>query len=475
MYRLLKNKLIIMILIMFVMVTAGCTEDEKEPNSENKEQSTEKTAEDIRKESEEDQPASSTEGNTEDISFPSTYQELEALPVGEDAGPVYDYDSDKSTEEQDEELAEHFSDLPFPQDKENPTDQELEKLYREILKRVQLDYQGPETLMKELKFQSLGNPDIEDSRYQFKEQLNVVVLLDASGSMAQRVDGKTKMNAAKDAISNFLSELPEETKVALRVYGHEGTGSDEDKKMSCSSTEKIYGFDSYNAGSFKNSLSQIKPAGWTPTGLALQEAQNDLSSFDGSKNTNIVYLVSDGIETCDTKPVQTAKALYQSNITPIINVLGFDVNGEGQNHLKKIADTVDGIYQTVSDENELTKELEKVHNIADAWQDWKEQGQQSLDLQHVSNELDIFSYITDEESKVVDERTSINFIANALNDYGYISDESRVYLEKKNSDYHDWILSEIDKFEQELEEMNDKGYKEAMKALEEKYELNVKE
>ncbi|WP_370521754.1 VWA domain-containing protein [Virgibacillus sp. MSP4-1] len=471
----LKNKLIIMILIMFVMVTAGCTEDEKEPNSENKEQSTEKTAEDIRKESEEDQPASSTEGNTEDISFPSTYQELEALPVGEDAGPVYDYDSDKSTEEQDEELAEHFSDLPFPQDKENPTDQELEKLYREILKRVQLDYQGPETLMKELKFQSLGNPDIEDSRYQFKEQLNVVVLLDASGSMAQRVDGKTKMNAAKDAISNFLSELPEETKVALRVYGHEGTGSDEDKKMSCSSTEKIYGFDSYNAGSFKNSLSQIKPAGWTPTGLALQEAQNDLSSFDGSKNTNIVYLVSDGIETCDTKPVQTAKALYQSNITPIINVLGFDVNGEGQNHLKKIADTVDGIYQTVSDENELTKELEKVHNIADAWQDWKEQGQQSLDLQHVSNELDIFSYITDEESKVVDERTSINFIANALNDYGYISDESRVYLEKKNSDYHDWILSEIDKFEQELEEMNDKGYKEAMKALEEKYELNVKE
>ncbi|GAA0497239.1 VWA domain-containing protein [Salinibacillus aidingensis] len=473
----LKNKLIIIILIMFVMVAAGCTKDEKEPTSENKEQSTENTAEDIKKEkkTEEDQPASSTEGNTEDISFPSTYQELEALPVGEDAGPVYDYDSDKSTEEQDEELAEHFSDLPFPQDKENPTDQELDKLYREILKRVQLDYQGPENLIKELKFQSLGNPDIEDSRYQFKEQLNVVVLLDASGSMAQRVDGKTKMNAAKDAISKFLSELPEETNVALRVYGHEGTGSDADKKMSCSSTEKIYGFDSYDAGSFKNSLSQIKPAGWTPTGLALQEAQKDLSSLDGSKNTNIVYLVSDGIETCDTKPVQTAKELYQSNITPIINVLGFDVNGEGQNHLKKIADSVDGIYQTVSDENELTKELEKVNNIADAWQDWKEQGQQSLDLQHVSNELDIFSYITDEESKVVDERTSINFIANALNDYGYISDESRVYLEKKNSEYHDWIISEIDKFEQELEEMNDKGYKEAMKALEEKYELNVKE
>ncbi|SEU05211.1 Ca-activated chloride channel family protein [Salinibacillus kushneri] len=474
----LKNKTIIVMFVLIVIVGTGCTKQEEEPSSDNTEPTTENSTDETKQDesqTEADNHPSSEEMNVENISLPSTFEALEALPAGEDAGPVYDYESEKSTSEQDKEIAEHFSDLPFPEDKENPTDQELDYLYREILKRVQLDFQGPEKLMKDLKFQSLGNPDIEDSRYQFKEQLNVVILLDASGSMAQVINGKTKMKAAKDAISNFLNELPEETKVALRVYGHKGTGSDEDKKMSCRSTDRIYGFDSYDADSFMKSLNQIEPAGWTPTGLALKEAQKDLSAFDGSKNTNIVYLVSDGIETCDTNPVQTAKKLYDSKITPIINVLGFDVDGEGQNQLQEIADSVDGIYQTVSDENELMNELEKVNEIADAWQDWKEQGMQSIDLQHVSNELDIFVYTTDEESKVVDERTRINFIVNALNDYGHISNESRKYLEEKNSDYHDWILSEIDTFEKELEAMNDKGYKEAVKALEEKYELNVDE
>ncbi|MRG87380.1 VWA domain-containing protein [Salinibacillus xinjiangensis] len=472
---LFKIKTLIVFLVM-ILAIIGCTNDEKEEPlepiaKEAEDQNNDENQPEENSKEEQSPSAAEEEPNIEVDPLPTTFKELEKLKVGVDAGPLYE--SGKDTQEQNKEIAEHFKDLPLPEDKANPSELELDYLFREMLKRVQLDFQGPEQIMKEIKFQSLGNPDIEDARYQFKENLNVVILLDASGSMAQVIDGKTKMAAAKDAISNFLGELPEETNVALRVYGHKGTGSDSDKELSCSSSELVYGFDSYESSSFDRALSQVKPAGWTPTGLALSDAQKDLSSYDGKKNTNIVYLVSDGIETCDTNPVESAKELYDSEITPIINVLGFDVDGEGQNHLQEIADSVDGIYQTVSDENELAKELDKVNDIAQAWEEWKDKGMESLDYQKTTNSLKIFSYVTDQSVKETDERNSMNFIVRALEEHGYISSEAKRYLLEKNKEYHAWIQSEVNQLEEELDALNESSYKEAVKALEEKYELNV--
>ena len=123
---------------------------------------------------------------------------------------------------------------------------------------------------------------------------------------------------------------------------------------------------------FQTSLDQVKPAGWTPTELALKEAAKDLESFDGEKNTNIVYLVSDGVSTCDDDPVAAAKALYDSHITPIINMIGFNVDNDGQKQLKEMAKAVDGTYQDVQDAESLQKELDQANEIAKKWAKWKE-------------------------------------------------------------------------------------------------------
>lgn len=200
-------------------------------------------------------------------------------------------------------------------------------------------------------------------------KLNVEILLDASGSMGQQIDSNTKMELAKQAINNFLSGMPSNVNVSLRVYGHKGSSGEADKVESCQSTEVVYPLKNYNSSSFQSALQQVQPSGWTPLAKAIQQAQQDLKSQTDA--LNIVYVVSDGIETCGGDPVAAAKALNKSDIKGIINIIGFNVDDAGQEALRKIADAGEGKYSTVETEKDLKQyfknEKERLNN---AWEIW---------------------------------------------------------------------------------------------------------
>lgn len=186
-----------------------------------------------------------------------------------------------------------------------------------------------------------------------------------------------------------------------------------------------------------------------------------------------MYLVSDGIETCEDEPIEAAKELYNFNITPIINVIGFDVDNEGQQQLKQLASEVNGIYGTVTSESELQKELEKLNNLAEQWGKWLKQGKQQYERNYIKNNLEIFVYITKEESKGVQEREKIYFILTKLHEEKVFNNETYEYLINKNSKYHKWIDNEIKNFNKELKAINEQNYKEALEQLEEKYVTNT--
>ncbi|OYD06132.1 hypothetical protein [Paludifilum halophilum] len=59
--------------------------------------------------------------------------------------------------------------------------------------------------------------------------IHISILLDASGSMAGKVDGGVKMDLAKAAVNRFASSLPDQAKVSLRVYGHQGSNAEGQK------------------------------------------------------------------------------------------------------------------------------------------------------------------------------------------------------------------------------------------------------
>ncbi|MFD2442563.1 VWA domain-containing protein [Bacillus sp. CGMCC 1.16607] len=458
----MRRKFYFLFLVMVLTFLPACNKESK--YLEKKEPKVIVNEEEPKLEKQEEQQEETKEVSMEVDPLPTSYGELANLPVGE----LVHFNPSTS---EPEKTLEAFKDLPDIS--KSPSQQELDYFYRELVRKVQDKFNGPEDIIRQLRFQSMGDPELTDSRYQLKENLNVEILLDASGSMAQSAGGKVKMEAAKDSITEFVKQLPQGAKVGLRVYGHKGSNADSDMKLSCSSSEIMYPLTVKDEGKFQAALQKIQPTGWTPTGLALREAQKDLEAFDGKENTNIVYLVSDGVSTCNDDPVQAAKDLYDSNISPIINVIGFDVDAKGQNQLIEIANATEGIYQKVNDESELKKELDKISQLAETWKDWKEKNTQNLERKKTRNHLDIFAYITDEGYKATFERVDIGLIQFILKENGKMDKESYYYLDQKNNEYHSWINSEVDKFKEELKILNEKGYVEALKALEDKYQKNA--
>lgn len=465
----IRKKIVPFILLLMLLLLAACSDKAKE----NEKATADEIVASDEKEEDKDvdlqgEQANQEENKSEEVAaapLPQSLEELEQLPTG--------YTSfisilDKDGQAQIDELTSHLPDISG-----EPTQNELDHYYNELLAVFQQDFNGPGELIARLKFHAIGSPDIDNPRMQFKENMNVLVILDASGSMGKYVGGQTQMEAAKKAIVGFLESLPKEANVGLRVYGHEGTGSSADKAMSCSSSDLLYPLQAYDKASFKQSLDQVKPAGWTPTELAIREAKKDLAEFDGEHNTNIVYLVGDGISTCNDDPVAAAKDLYDSNITPIINVIGFNVDNEGQRQLKEVAKAVEGTYQDVQDAATLQKELDQANEIAKQWADWKKRESQNLGHERLKKDLEIFVFDSQQFTKIVDERQQVGFTLQYLYQTKKImSSESYDYLVKRNTDYHSWVQSQYEELKADLENMNEMQYSEAIQALEEKYLQN---
>lgn len=195
-----------------------------------------------------------------------------------------------------------------------------------------------------------GEDEIEIAK---KQKTNVVMLMDASGSMKGSVDGGVKMDLAKEAIKQFTSQLQEDVNISLLVYGHIGSGKESDRAKSCQAIETIYPLSSYQSTQLNEAMNAFQASGWTPLAGAIEKANELLAAYPNDAYKNIVYIVSDGIETCDGNPVEVAKKLNESNIEAKVNIIGFDVDDEGQKQLKQVAEAGGGEYVTVRDKSEF--------------------------------------------------------------------------------------------------------------------------
>jgi Ca-activated chloride channel homolog len=185
------------------------------------------------------------------------------------------------------------------------------------------------------------------------------------------------MDLAKQAVKGFVSDLPEDVNVSLQVYGHKGTNNKADKTESCKSTEEVYPMGPYNESKFNNALNQFKPAGWTPLAASIRSAKESFPSQTGENVENLIYVVSDGVETCDGDPVKEAKALNQSNMKAVVNIIGFDVDSQAQEALKKAAKAGGGTYETVHTADDLQQRLEEEQErLREAWRDWASENYQ---------------------------------------------------------------------------------------------------
>ncbi|TRY22264.1 VWA domain-containing protein, partial [Brevibacillus sp. LEMMJ03] len=125
---------------------------------------------------------------------PETAEEFYNLPPGRFSGVQYG----KQYEEI-EKVLQQFPNI------ENPDPEIIELYYLALLGLFAEDYPEPQEIINQIKLSSFGSPEMDDPRFQFKEQYNVMIVLDASGSMGNMAGGKTRMEAAKEAIRSFAA------------------------------------------------------------------------------------------------------------------------------------------------------------------------------------------------------------------------------------------------------------------------------
>ncbi|MFC4075477.1 vWA domain-containing protein [Salinithrix halophila] len=229
------------------------------------------------------------------------------------------------------------------------------EVFNRVVDLVGEDYASVDKAMKNIATDFTFNPNTPGTDVEAPEakNYNISILLDASGSMAGQVSGGKKMDVAKEAIQTFVSSFPKEANVSLIAYGHKGSNSEKDKQRSCKSIEEIYPLGTYNKSSFNKSLNQVDATGWTPLGSAIKQSGEMLKANSDQKNKNLVYIVSDGLETCGGNPAKEAKALQNDGISAKVNIIGFDVNNSEQQSLKEVAEAGGGTFTSASSKEGL--------------------------------------------------------------------------------------------------------------------------
>lgn len=178
----------------------------------------------------------------------------------------------------------------------------------------------------------------------------VIFVLDGSGSMWGRIEGRTKIEVAKEIMVRLVDELPPEVQAGLVSYGHRTKGD-------CDDIETLAPLGSQNRAQLKAGINSITPKGKTPITHSLTLATDQLKQNEGDST---VVLISDGKETCGGDPCAAVRELLAHGVTAKVHVVGFDVSPEEREQLTCIAEAGNGRYFSADNANELNEALAEV-------------------------------------------------------------------------------------------------------------------
>lgn len=173
----------------------------------------------------------------------------------------------------------------------------------------------------------------------------LLILLDTTGSMADLIGGRQKLEIAKSAVTGVLDRLPAGSTVGLRAFSR------------CATNDLISPLDApLEISALKAEVEALEPRGLTPLAYTLEQARIDVDTLPGSKT---VVLVSDGMETCGGGTSEAARELADAHYGLTAYVIGFDVGGNlaARDQLIRIAEILGGTYLDAEDADQLSLAL----------------------------------------------------------------------------------------------------------------------
>lgn len=174
-----------------------------------------------------------------------------------------------------------------------------------------------------------------------------IIVLDASGSMWGQIDGKPKLEIARQTLRTVLQSVPADLELGLMAYGHRQKGS-------CEDIELVVPPAKGTAAAITTAADQMKFLGKTPLSAAVKKAAEDLK-FTEEKAT--VILITDGLETCAADPCALGKELEQSGVDFTAHVVGFGLTAEEGKQVACLAENTGGKYVEASDASQLEEAL----------------------------------------------------------------------------------------------------------------------
>lgn len=183
----------------------------------------------------------------------------------------------------------------------------------------------------------------------------VLVILDASGSMWQKLGDRFRIELAREALVKLVTEtIPAGTNFAFRAFGQK-------EAKSCRTDVEIP-LGPLNPSKASDTINAINPQelSKTPIAASLAKVNEDLASITGER---VVVLVTDGEETCDGDPEAAIRNLKASGVEVRVNIVGFAIDEFAlRKTFERWAEMGGGVYMDAQDADQLTGSIRQAVN-----------------------------------------------------------------------------------------------------------------
>jgi Ca-activated chloride channel homolog len=182
-----------------------------------------------------------------------------------------------------------------------------------------------------------------------------IIVLDASGSMWGQIDGRAKLEIAREALGTVLSSMDPATEIGLMAYGHREKGS-------CTDIELVVPPAAGTGQAIIDAANAMKFLGKTPLSAAVKQAAEDLKYTEEAAT---VILITDGIETCEADPCALGSELEAAGVNFTAHVVGFGLTEEEGKAVACLAENTGGKYIQASDSGALVEALKTTVVVAE--------------------------------------------------------------------------------------------------------------
>ena len=174
-----------------------------------------------------------------------------------------------------------------------------------------------------------------------------IIVMDGSGSMWGQINGRTKLEIARETLSDVLGTIPADQQLGLMAYGHRERGN-------CSDIELMVPPAAGTGAEIAARVNKMRFQGKTPLSEAVRQAAQVLRSGEEAAT---VVLVTDGLETCEADPCALGRELEAAGLNFTAHVIGFGLTEEEGAQVACLAKETGGQYLQASDAGALADAL----------------------------------------------------------------------------------------------------------------------